>query len=267
MKVNVLSTEGVPIREISLPVIFKEEFRPDLINRAVVSIQSKRRQPYGSDPLAGKRTSAKFVGRRRAYGHTYGWGISRVPRIMIGGRRLGQAQFIPGTVKGRRAHRPLPSKIFAKEINRNERRKAIRSAISATTMRDLVIKRGHKLPDNLKLPIVLEDTFEKFDKTKIVRSTLQKLGLGNELMRAQQKTIRAGKGKLRGRKYKRKKGPLLVILKDQGILKGARNIPGVDICTVTLLNAELLAPGGHPGRLVVWTESAIKELDKKHLFW
>ena len=28
------------------------------------------------------------------------------------------------------------------------------------------------------------------------------------------------------------------------------------------LNVEVLAPGGHPGRLTVWSESAIKMLDE-----
>ncbi|MCQ8904714.1 MAG: 50S ribosomal protein L4, partial [Methanothermobacter sp.] len=35
----------------------------------------------------------------------------------------------------------------------------------------------------------------------------------------------------------------------------------VDVVTVENLNAELLAPGTHPGRLTVFTRSAIEKLD------
>ena len=48
---------------------------------------------------------------------------------------------------------------------------------------------------------------------------------------------------------------------NKNILKGARNIQGVDVSFVDYLNAEKLAPGGHPGRLTVWTESAIKQIE------
>ncbi len=39
------------------------------------------------------------------------------------------------------------------------------------------------------------------------------------MKRAMKKTTRAGKGKKRGRKYKRKKSVLIVIDKNQGIVK------------------------------------------------
>ena len=73
------------------------------------------------------------------------------------------------------------------------------------------------------------------------------------------KKIRAGKGKMRGRKYKVPKGPLIVVGEDKGISLGARNHPGVDIVSVENLNAELLAPGTHPGRFTIYTKSAIEK--------
>ena len=54
----------------------------------------------------------------------------------------------------------------------------------------------------------------------------------------------------------------IVITEDLGIVKAASNLPGVNVVKVEDLNAELLAPGTHPGRLVVWTESAFISLDK-----
>jgi large subunit ribosomal protein L4e len=52
------------------------------------------------------------------------------------------------------------------------------------------------------------------------------------------------------------------VSKDNGIGYAARNLPGVEICSVAGLNAELLAPGAHPGRLVIWSESAFEEIDE-----
>jgi large subunit ribosomal protein L4e len=76
------------------------------------------------------------------------------------------------------------------------------------------------------------------------------------------RNIRAGKGKYRGRRIKQAVGPLIVIAEDKGIMQAARNIPGVDVVTVNNLNAEVLAPGAHPGRLTMWTSGAIEKLNK-----
>jgi large subunit ribosomal protein L4e len=74
--------------------------------------------------------------------------------------------------------------------------------------------------------------------------------------------IRAGKGKYRGRKIKQAVGPLIVVAENKGIMEAARNIPGVEVVTVNNLNAEILAPGTHPGRLTIWTNSAIEKLNE-----
>jgi len=59
------------------------------------------------------------------------------------------------------------------------------------------------------------------------------------------KTLRSGKGKLRNRRYKLRKGPLFVYGNEGVTLKRAlRNIPGVDSCHVERLNLLQLAPGG-----------------------
>lgn len=74
--------------------------------------------------------------------------------------------------------------------------------------------------------------------------------------------MRAGKGKMRNRRRIQRKGPLIVYQKDDGIKKAFRNIPGVELVNVEKLNLLKLAPGGHVGRFVIWSESSFKRLDK-----
>ena len=114
-----------------LPVQFSELIRPDLIERAVFTIQSNKRQPYGADPRAGLRHCGNLSRRRNNYKTSYGHGISRVPRKILSSRgtRFNWAGAIaPGTVGGRRAHPPKADKVWSQKINKKERRKAIRSA-------------------------------------------------------------------------------------------------------------------------------------------
>ncbi len=115
-------------------------------------------------------------------------------------------------------------------------------------------------------PFILDNDFENLDKTKQVIETLEKIGLKEELERSSKKRIRAGKGKMRGRKYVKKKGPLIVVADECKLLKSASNIPGLDIVKVKELNAELLAPGADIGRLTLFTQKAIEQLEKEKLF-
>ena len=74
--------------------------------------------------------------------------------------------------------------------------------------------------------------------------------------------VRAGKGKLRNRRYRSRRGPLVVYSgANVPLLKALRNIPGVEVAHVSRLNLLQLAPGGHVGRFIIWTESAFKELN------
>lgn len=138
---------------------------------------------------------------------------------------------------------------------------AIRSAVAATANKTKVIERGHVIDENVEVPIVLIDDFEKLQKTKEVRDVFQALGLIGDIERASVKKIRAGKGKMRGRRYRRKKSALIVVGKNDGIFRAARNLAGVDVIEVKNLNAKLMAPGGDCGRLTIWSESAINQLN------
>ena len=266
MKANIIDLENNEIGKIDLPKQFEEPIRPDLIKKAVLTIQANNRQRYGSDPRAGKKVSVRVSKKRHDYRGSYGHGISRVPRKIMsrrGTRMNWTGAFAPGTVGGRRAHHPKAEKIWEKKINIKERRKAICSALASSISKEIVSKRGHKVPDNY--PLIMEDKFEKLDKTKELKKVLEKIGLKNELKRASEKKVRAGKGTMRGRKYKRKIGPLIVV-SDKCKLENCKNIPGVEVVKIKNINAELLAPGTKPGRLVIFTKSAIEKLSEKKLF-
>jgi large subunit ribosomal protein L4e len=249
-KIKVYSLEGEVTEEIELPEIFQEEFRPDLIKRAVISAQTARIQPWGANPMAGKRTTAESYGSGR--------GVAMVPRIKGSGSR---AAFVPQAIGGRKAHPPRPQKVYHEKINRKERRFAIRSALAATVNPEIVENRGHEVGNVPQIPLVVDDELCNVKKTKETREIFKKLGIFDDVVRAKEgKKIRSGKGKMRGRKYKSPKGPLIVVGEDNGISLGARNHAGVDVVLVENLNAELLAPGTHPGRLTVFTKSAIEKL-------
>ncbi len=265
MKLKDISGKDIGKRE--LPGQFHEDIRPDIIERGFLALMSHKRQPYGADPEAGKRSSAKLSRRRRNYRGAYGYGISRVPRKILSrmGRRFSWVgAFAPGTVGGRKAHAPKSSRLFYKKINRKERLKAIRSAMSATVNKELVEKRGHILPDDY--PFIVDSKIESLESTREIKVALEQLGLKNELERTLKKKVRAGKGKSRGRKYRKKKGPLIVVSKDSKLSKAAGNIPGIDIVQVDKINLELLAPGAVPGRLTLWTSKAIEMLEKNNYF-
>ncbi|MEM2915819.1 MAG: 50S ribosomal protein L4 [Candidatus Woesearchaeota archaeon] len=250
-----------------LPPQFSEQIRPDIIKRAVEAIWSHKRQPYSSDPCAGKKASAKLSRRRRDYRGGYGHGISRVPRKILsrnGTQMYWVAANAPGTVKGRRAHPPVSSKIWRQKINEKERKKAIRSALAATISRQHVISRGHAVPVNY--PFIISNAFESLEKTKDVIAALVSLGLKEELSRSAKWKIRSGRGKMRGRKYRSAIGPLLVVGGQCKLLKAAGNIAGIDVADATHLNASLLAPGAMPGRLTLFTANAIDKIAKERLF-
>jgi large subunit ribosomal protein L4e len=250
MSVPVFNADNDVSSKVEVPKIFDTPYRPDVIKRAVIALQTHGFQPQGRDPMAGKRTTAESWGTGR--------GMSRVPRQ----RGSSRAAFGVSTVGGHQAFPPTSEKRIRKEINKKERRLAIRSGIAATAKRELVAGRGHFIDSVGQLPLIVEDGVSSLAKTKDVRELFVKLGVWPDVERADRKKIRAGRGKTRGRSKKVGKGPLIVITEDLGILKAASNLPGVDVVKVEDLNAELLAPGAHPGRLVVWTESAFRSLDE-----
>lgn len=228
MKAQVKTIEGGVTKDIELPAIFSEEYRPDLIKKAVMALQSTRRQPHGSYPFAGICSSAVGWGSGR--------GASHVPRLKNGSR----AAKVPQAKGGREAHPPVTAKILIKEINTKEKQKAFRSAVAASIRADLISSRGHTFDGNV--PLIFEDKFETLGRTQDVISALTNIGVYSDIERAKDsRKVRAGKGKLRGRRYKQRKSLLIVTSGPE--FRAARNLAGVDVVTVDQLNVEHLAPG------------------------
>jgi len=249
---KIFNLDGKAVGKIKVPKVFKTPLRPDVIRRAVVAIQSRRFQPQGRDPLAGKRRSVESLGA--------GHGLSRFPRLKTGGQR---ATFAVGTVGGRAAYPPVVGKKTVKNMPKKEMRLALCSALAATASKETVASRGHIVEDVSDFPLVVADDIQDLKKTSEVEKTFLKLGVLPDIFRVKESfKERAGKGKRRGRKVKHAVGPLLVIAENKGVAQAARNLPGVDVSTVNNLNAELLAPGTHHGRLTVWTKSAFEKLDE-----
>jgi len=244
--------EGKRLKDYDLPSQFNETYHPDLIKRAVLTIQSNKRQKYGSFKRAGMRSSARISKRRKDFRGSYGHGISRVPRKVIWrrGTQFGWVgAFAPGTVGGRKAHPPKAEKNWGKKLNIKEKRKAIRSALSATLNKDLVENRNHILPKNF--PLAVESKLENLEKIKDVKKTLENLGLKNEINRCKENKVL---------------GPLIVVSKKCKLEKIGSKLEGVEIIQVNKINCELLAPGTIPGRLTVFTEESLDRLKKEKLF-
>jgi large subunit ribosomal protein L4e len=62
---------------------------------------------------------------------------------------------------------------------------------------------------------------------------------------------------MRGRRYRTPRGPLVVVRDAAKARHGFGNLPGVEVVTPAALNAEVLAPGGDPGRLTIFSASAL----------
>ena len=114
--------DGTVKEEIQLPEVFSTPVREDVIKRVVLALQANKRQPYGADDLAGKRTSAHYHGRRRYRFSMMNRSMSRIPRIHGKiGYMAWRARFAPHAVKGRRAHPPKPEKVWSQKVNQKEK--------------------------------------------------------------------------------------------------------------------------------------------------
>ena len=255
VEAEIRSIEGEIKGSLTLPSVFETVNRLDLIKRAVLAEQSRKRQPQGRSPTAGKLVTQSSQGPGR--------GISKIPRTH--GKRThhaNRAAYVKSTVGGMLAFPPKVDKKIVEKINKKELRLALWSAVSLTADKATVEARGHLLEEETAFPIVVENAIMEVEKTSEMKEILENLGTGNDLIRSGIKKVRAGKGKMRGRKYRRKVGPLFVVSEDCKAMKAADNLAGVTVLRVRDLSVEDLAPGTHAGRLTIWTESAIKLLEE-----
>jgi large subunit ribosomal protein L4e len=151
-----------------------------------------------------------------------------------------------------------------RKVNLKQKRHAIASALAASAITPLVIARGHRISSIPNLPLVVDDKVEGIEKTKDALSFLKRIGADEDVARvATTKALRPGIGKLRNKRFKVRRGPLVIYSNENAnLIKSVRNVPGVDICNVHRLNLKQLAPGGHLGRFIIWTESAFRALNK-----
>ncbi len=258
MDAKVLTLQGSQKETIPLPEAFGEQVREDLIRRAVLAENTLKLQPKGHYPLAGMQTTARYYGAMSSYRSGRHMGIAIRPRQKLGGGIQGAVRRIPSSVKGKRAHPHVIEKTLIERINQKEYQKAIRCAISAT-VRPEMVKMKHIFEN--PLPLVLSNDLESVKKTKDLTKIISALKLNADLEKSKDPQRRKGLRRLTKRRHFRK-SLLFVVHDDKGLVKAARNIPGVDACTLTDLTAGLLAPGGNPGRITVWSEAAVKNLNE-----
>jgi len=261
-QVNIFSINGNKVGSMNIPPIFNCPIRRDIVNFIHTNMRKNKQQPYGVKCqfgpvgiVAGHQHSARSWGTGRA--------VSRIPRVSGGGtHRAGQGAF-GNMCRGGRMFAPTKTfRHWHRKLNTSQKRYAVASCVSASASVPLIEARGYRIVEKVReIPIVVEG-IESLKQTKEAIQCLKLLGLGMELEKCKYKKSRPTKGKMRGRKYKQRRGPLIIYEKDDGLIKAFRNVPGVNLCGVNALNLLQLAPGGHLGRLIVWSKSSFKILEK-----
>jgi len=253
---TVWSAQGESSGSVPLPAVFTAPIRLDVVQQVHKSMAKNRRQAYAVSPQAGHQTSAESWGTGRA--------VARIPRVGGGGtQRSGQAAF-GNMCRGGRMFAPTKTwRRWHVKINQGQRRYAVASALAASALPSLVLARGHRIEQIQEVPLVISSEIESVQKTKAAVELLKTVQAFPDITKvSNSRKLRAEKGKLRNRRYQQRRGPLVVYAKDEGIVRAFKNVPGVETCPVDSLNLLQLAPGGHVGRFIVWTESAIKALDE-----
>lgn len=245
-----------------LPAVFSTGIRPDIVNFVHTNIAKNRRQGHAVNFFSGMKHSAESWGTGRA--------VSRIPRVGGSGTsRNGQGAFGNMCRKGRMF---APIRIWRRwhrRSNLKQKRYAVATAIAASAILPLVQARGHRVDSVPELPFVVSNAAEKIERTKEAVRFLKETGAWGDVQKVIDTVkIRAGKGKLRNRRYRSRRGPLVVYSgANVPLIKALRNIPGVEVAHVSRLNLLQLAPGGHVGRFIIWTEGAFQELNKIFGTW
>jgi large subunit ribosomal protein L4e len=241
---------------VVLPAVFSTGIRTDIVNFVHTNVSKNRRQGHAVNFHAGMKHSAESWGTGRA--------VSRIPRVGGSGTsRNGQGAFGNMCRKGRMF---APIRIWRKwhrRVNLKHKRYAVATALAASAILPLVQARGHRVDNVPELPLVVSNAVEKIERTKEAVRFLRDVGAWDDVQKVIDTIkVRAGKGKLRNRRYRSRRGPLVVYSgANVPLIKALRNIPGVEVAHVSRLNLLQLAPGGHVGRFVIWTEGAFRELN------
>lgn len=255
---NVYGIDGKVQGSIELPRLFRESFRKELVLRAILAEQSTRYQPKGRNLMAGLRTTATYVGNYKSYRTGRHMGIAIRPREKLGGGAMGYVRRIPSSVKGRRAHAQKIETRLVERINSKEYAAALRSAIGGFA--DAAgIKRAKGFARE-ELPIVVESKMEAIERTKELVKMLDALGLKGDLEKSH---VPKRKGAMRSKERRRtfRRSAIIIARDPEKVAKAGRNIPGIDVCGISDLNLEKMAPGGEP-RIAIWSEDAVKGIEE-----
>jgi len=192
---TVQSTDGSSNEQIQAPYVFTAPLRPDLIEMVHTGLNKNARQAYSVNKYAGKNTAAASWGTGRA--------VSRIPRVPGGGtHRAGQGAF--GNMC-RGGHMFAPTKTWRRwhrKVNINQKRHAVASALAASALPALVMARGHKIDTVPEMPLVVSNDVEGITKTAKAVELLVKVGANVDVEKAKSsRAVRAGKGKMRNRRY------------------------------------------------------------------
>lgn len=257
MKTQSFSLTGSKESEIELPLVFSTPFRKDLIHKAFVNMSSNQFQRQGRHPTAGMDVVA------RSNDPPTGHGTSRIARMRGGGGgRQGEAGGVASTRGGRQAHPPTSEKNILKKLNKKEKKLALCSAIAATSSKQIIESRGHKVEKIEAFPLVVSDDIEKISKASEMKKILEALNLTQDVERLYSRKARSGKSALRGRATKVGKSILFVTKDSSTLSKACGSFPGVEVCSAKNLSVLDLAPGSVPIRLTVYSKSAIDEISK-----
>jgi len=244
------------VEYVTLPSVFTSPIRPDLVADVHSRMARNKRQAYAVSKHAGHQSSAESWGTGRA--------VARIPRVPGGGtHRAGQGAF-GNMCRGGRMFAPTKTwRRWHRKSSLTQRRYALVSALSASAVPALVMARGHKIEQLPEVPLVVDNkVIDNVDKTSKARKLLASLKAYDDVQKVKDsKNLRAGKGKMRNRRFVQRRGPLVVYNEKGPLVKAFRNLPGVELCCVTRLNLLQLAPGGHLGRFIVWTKDAFERLD------
>jgi large subunit ribosomal protein L4e len=249
------TSEDKSVGEVALPAVFTAPIRNDIVQFVHTQMAKNSRQAYAVNRLSGMKYAAESWGTGRA--------VARIPRVGANGTAAGGAGAYGNMCRGGRMFCPTKTyRRWHRKINQHQKRYAVTSALAASAVPALVQARGHKIENVAEIPLVVDDSVQGYAKTKDALAFLSAVKAMDDVARvADSRSIRAGRGKMRNRRYVHRRGPMLVLPDAKG-QRAFRNIYGLDTANVNSLNLLHLAPGGHLGRFVIWSKKAFAELDK-----
>jgi len=253
MKATLFNKSGEKKSEIELPKVFSFPVREDISQKCFEVLKFELMAPYSPFEEAGRRHSASgtISHRRHKWKGHYGKGMARVPRKKMW-RRGTQFYWIGTEVSGTRGGRTVhtPSGVRkTKKMNKRELQIALSSAIASTASKKMILSRYSSLSDISHFPVVIESLPEK---SKEIISTLKNIYGDSFNLIMQTKSIRSGKGKRRGRKYKSNQGMLIVKSRTEKV-----KTSGVDIKNFDELKITDLFP---LGRITLYTKKSLEEM-------